>query len=574
MTRYFKTVGVVFLTALLFISSQSLFSQQSSLQTSFLAPVAIRTNAALSAGGVSASIVRAEHLPYLSEVAKEARFGASTFHPTASDLSIQQAEERFRTGRKFYQDSDFDHARGEFDAAIGIMLQASDNPTDRSLFESKLEEMVDTIHRDDLAGMGAAAPEEVPGFDKAPLDDIVTMTFPVDSRTRNKVQSEVKLTSSALPLVVNDAVLSYIDYFNGRGHSTIEAGLERAGRYQAMISRILAEEGVPQELIHLAQAESGFLPRAVSRAAAEGLWQFVKFRGNQYGLMQTPYSDDRLDPEKATRAAAHHLHDLYNEFGDWYLAIAAYNCGPGAIEKAVERTGYADFWELRARGALPKETTNYVPIILAMTIMAKNAPEYGLDTIAPDPPVEYDTIVTASPTNLALIGDLAGVPEPQLLQLNPALLRSIAPGNFEIRVPKGTAEQVTAALDLVPAERRASWRMHRVEEGESLASIARLFNSSTNQIASANDLKNEPASGDFLMIPASYHEAASALRTPKAQARGSKSSTVRRASSVTSTASRKAPARGRTATVAARRPLHSATGTLAQLKDRNRSLSR
>ena len=120
------------------------------------------------------------------------------------------------------------------------------------------------------------------------------------------------------------------------------------------------------------------------------MWQFVQFRGNQYGLMQTPYSDDRLDPEKATRAAAHHLHDLYNEFHDWYLAIAAYNCGPGAVESAVERTGYADYWELRARHAIPTETTNYVPIILAMTIMAKNAP--NTDWIAhARPAVQYDT---------------------------------------------------------------------------------------------------------------------------------------------------------------------------------------
>ena len=158
--------------------------------------------------------------------------------------------------------------------------------------------MVDTIHHDDLSGLGAAAVDEVPGFDKAPLDDIVTMTFPVDPRIKDKVQTEVKLTASALPLVVNDAVLGYINYFNGRGHKTIEGGLERAGKYQPMIARILAEEGIPQELIHLAQAESGFLPRAVSRAAAEGMWQFVKFRGNQYGLMQTPYSDDRLIPKK------------------------------------------------------------------------------------------------------------------------------------------------------------------------------------------------------------------------------------------------------------------------------------
>ena len=115
------------------------------------------------------------------------------------------------------------------------------------------------------------------------------------------------------------------------------------------------------------------------------MWQFVKFRGQEYGLMQTPYADDRLDPEKATRSAARHLHDLYAHFGDWYLAIAAYNCGPGCVDKAVERTGFADFWELRSRNVLPKETTNYVPIILAMTIMAKNPKSYDLDGVVPDP---------------------------------------------------------------------------------------------------------------------------------------------------------------------------------------------
>src|SRR3984957_8342988 len=485
MTRNFNATVVVSFAVLFFIPSPFLFSQQANLQTSFLAPASIRPTTT----GVAATIVEAEHLPYLKELAKETTPGASAFQPTHSDLLIQQAEERFRNGKKAFQDRDLTHARIEFDAAIDAMLLASANPTDRRLFESKLEDMIDTIHRDDLSGMGAAATEEVPGFDKDPLEDIVTMTFSVDPRIKDTVQTEVKTTSSALPLVVNDTVLGYINYFNGRGHKTIEAGLARAGKYSGMISKILAEEGKPQELIHLAQAESGFMPRAVSRAAAEGMWQFVKFRGNEYGLKQTPYSDERLDPEKATRAAAHHLHDLYNEFGDWYLAIAAFNCGPGAIEKAVERTGYADFWELRARHALPVETTNYVPIILAMTIMAKNAPAYSLDQITPDAAVEYDTIVTTSPTNLALIGDLSDAPISELVQLNPALLRGIAPGNFEIRVPKGTGPQVTAALDLVPAELRASSRIHRVERGQSLASIARLYNATAMQIAVANNLK-------------------------------------------------------------------------------------
>jgi membrane-bound lytic murein transglycosylase D len=384
------------------------------------------------------------------------------------------------------------------------------------------------------------------------------MTFPVDPRIKNKVQTEIRSTASALPLVVNDAVLGYINYFNGRGRHTIEYGFERAGKYRAMISKILAEEGIPQELIHLAQAESGFLPRAVSRAAAEGMWQFVKFRGNQYGLMQTPYSDDRFDPEKATRAAAHHLHDLYNEFHDWYLAIAAYNCGPGAVEKAVERTGYADFWELRARHALPAETTNYVPIILAMTIMAKNAPEYGLDQITPDPPVEYETVQMVSPTNLALIGDLTDIPLTELQQLNPALLRGLAPGGFDLRVPKGLGQQLTAALDKVPAEIRASSRVHRVEQGETLAMVAHRYNASTGAITSVNSFAGtELTPGDQIVIPAAYHEPAAPVKRVARHA-------ASRTSGHRQVASARQSSQKARVSVAAKTPAHRSAGTVAQ----------
>ncbi|MDP9169030.1 MAG: transglycosylase SLT domain-containing protein [Acidobacteriota bacterium] len=503
-----------------------------------------------------ADVAETVHLHYINQVAKDSHKSLSTFHATASDLMIDQAEEKFLLGRKYFHEGDFDRARVEFDGSIDLMLKASDTPTDRALYECKMEDMVDSIHRFDLSGMGAAVIEAGAQYDKAPLDDIVQMTFPVDPRIKDKVQTEIKTTSSALPLVVNDVVLGYINYFNSRGRRTIEAGLSRAGRYRPMISKILAEEGVPQELIYLAQAESGFLPRAVSRAAAEGMWQFVKFRGNQYGLMQTAYSDDRLDPEKATRAAAHHLHDLYNEFGDWYLAIAAYNCGPGAVERAVERTGYADYWELRARHALPTETTNYVPIILAMTIMSKNAAAYGFDQITPDVAIEYDTIQLPSPTNLALIGDLADTPPAELQQLNPALLRGVAPGSFDLRVPKGSGLPITAALSLVPAEIRAASRMHRVEAGENIQSIARRFNSSSRAIAAANNLNDsEPTAGDKLFIPTAFHDA-TVSRTHGAPVR-------------TASSSRKAGA----TTVAAKRPLHRTAGTIAQVSRRSHVLN-
>jgi membrane-bound lytic murein transglycosylase D len=483
-------------------------------------------------------------------------------HRTSGDALVDRAERRFEAGKKLYQAKDLEGARREFDAAVDLMLQASDEtPADRLDYEKKFDDMVDSIHRFDLSGMGASASVDNDKFEKAPLEDILQMTFPVDPRLKDKVREQVRATVSQLPLSVNDAVLGYINYFSNRGHRTLIAAYQRSGRYRPMIQRVLDEEGVPQELIHLAQAESGFIPRAVSRMAAGGMWQFLTWRGQQYGLMQTRYTDDRMDPEMATRAAAHHLHDLYNEFGDWYLAIAAYNCGPGTIEKAVERTGYADFWELRGRGALPAETTNYVPIILAMTIMEKNAAEYGLEGVQMDPPLEYDTIKTDSLTGLALVADITDTPLNEVSSLNPAALKGMLPEGHTLHVPKGMANTVSAALALMPADRRAAWRMHRVAPDETLAAIGKRYGVTPAGLMAANNLASaQPAAGDLLMIPT----AARLSQSPEPAARPAvRKNAPRRAARPASAAARRPRTAPPAKTGAASKPAHKPATILA-----------
>ena len=242
-----------------------------------------------------------------------------------------------------------------------------------------------------------------------------------------------------------------------------------------MIARVLHEEGVPQDLIYLAQAESAFQPLALSRAGARGMWQFVAYRGQQYGLRRTWWIDERQDPEKATRAAAQHLRDLYGLFGDWYLAMAAYNCGPGNVQKGIERTGYADFWELYRRNVLPKETKNYVPIILALTLIAKDAAHYGID-VDPEVPVATDIVKPGRAIDLRLVAETIDVDAETLRGLNPSLLRLATPDDpaFELHLPAGTSERFSAEIADIPANKWVSWRRHRVEAGETLTSIAKI----------------------------------------------------------------------------------------------------
>jgi membrane-bound lytic murein transglycosylase D len=429
-------------------------------------------------------------------------------------MRLRDAEERFDAGKMAYQQGNMAEARRQFNRAVDILLSAPDSVPERARLERRLDRMVDAIFRYDVNGMGSGEDADKVVYDKSPLDGILETTFPTDPSLKPKVKEEIAATVSQLPLEENDSVISYIHFFSTeRGHKILAAGFRRAGRYRPLIQRILDEEGVPQELIYLAQIESGFLPRAVSYRSAVGMWQFVKWRGREYGLTQTGATDDRLDPEKATRAAARHLKDLYTQFGDWYLALAAYNCGPGCVDHAVQRTGYADFWKLRDLHALPKETENYVPVILAVTIMAKNAKDYGLDSIDADPPIQYDTIALDAPTNLALVADAIERPVSEIRELNPALLRGGAPAGYHLRIPKGTTATLASALDQVPAASRASSRMHRVERGETLAAIARMYGSAPSAISAANNnIINAPEAGDLLIIPAAYHERSAAVK--------------------------------------------------------------
>ncbi len=247
-----------------------------------------------------------------------------------------------------------------------------------------------------------------------------------------------------------------------------------------------------------------------------------------------------MDPEKATRSAARHLRDLYHEFGDWYLAIAAYNCGPGSVEKAVERTGYADFWELRARGVLPAETTNYVPIILAMTIMEKNAAEYGIEGFQLEPALEYDTVETTGPTSLTLVADILDMPVPELAAMNPASLRGMIPEEYPLHVPKGSGNQLVAAMQLIPSNHLDAWRMHRVGPGETLSMIGKRYNVAPSSIVAANRLGSPAAEdGDRLLIPTAARieaPAAAAARKPTTVAAAHRKPVTRRKPTTTAAA--------------------------------------
>jgi membrane-bound lytic murein transglycosylase D len=419
---------------------------------------------------------------------------------------IVKVREKFASGEQNYKAGHLEAARKDFDDAVDWMLESGYDPNSDPQLSELFHRVVDTVYAYELQAFRAGD-----GFSEAPavpaaIDEVAEMTFPVDPGLKARAEESAKTSSHDLPLTVNDEVLSFLNFFQTpRGRAIVETGLRRAGRYREMIARVLREEGVPQDLIYLAQAESAFQPLALSRAGARGIWQFVAYRGKEYGLRQTWWIDERQDPEKATRAAAQHLRDLYNQFGDWYLAMAAYNCGPGNVQKAIERTGYADFWELYSRKVLPRETKNYVPIILALTLIAKDAAHYNV-LVEAEAPVPTDIVKTGRPIDLRLVAETIDVDVETLRALNPSLLRLATPDDpsFELHLPQGTAPKFSAEIADIPPDKWVSWRRHRVEADETLTSIAKKYRVTSAAIADANNLPRTAAldPGEKLIIPA------------------------------------------------------------------------
>ncbi len=418
---------------------------------------------------------------------------------------IAQVEAAYAAGDADYRKGMLAEAKAQFDRAVDVMLSCGIDIKSHPELENEFEKIVDQVNSLEMEalkqGNGFVPKEEI-----SPAEAASDVTFAADPNLVAKATAELATTKSDLPLMVNNYVAAFINFFayTQKGHNTLLHSFQRAGLYKGMIQRVLAEEGVPQDLIYLAVAESGFNPRAVNRRSrAGGMWQFMP--DPYYGLTRNPYVDERFDPEKSTLAYARYMKFLYDQLGDWYLAMAAYDHGAGNIQKAVARTGYASFWELYQRHELPTETQNYVPEIIAAIIIANHPEQYGFSEITLDPPMLTDTVTIDYSIDLRLVSDLVGAPVDEIEALNPSLLRMVTPpdASFDLHLPAGTATLFDQRVAVIPEARRNSWRYHPVAAGDTLASVAQEYHVPVRDLAAANQLDNDEsvASLQALVVP-------------------------------------------------------------------------
>lgn len=447
--------------------------------------------------------------PAVTSTATSAMPAASAVDPVHAQKAqqlINQAERSYASGVSNYRAGHLDAARADFDFAVDLMLTSGMDLKQDPQLADEFDRLLTQVNTLEMAALKQGNGFS-PAVEETPLEATEDLTFAPNPELAAKLKTELNVTSD-LPLVINDQVAGYIGVFSTsnafRAH--MAASLQRVGKYRGLIQDVLRQEQVPQDLIYLAVAESGFQPQAINpRSGAGGMWQFMTYTAPEYGLTRNGYFDYRFDPEKSTRAYARLIKNYYRLFGDWYLAMAAYDWGPGNIQRVVQRTGYADFWELYRRNTMPAETRDYVPKILAAVIMAKNPERYGLDKLTPSPPVIYDTITTNYGIDLRLVADITDASVSEIVALNPSLLRLATPADlpFDLHIPPGMKVVYNDRVKEVPADRRNSWRFHVVRQGETLEVIASTLHAHTEEIAEVNGFAPGTAveTGDELVIP-------------------------------------------------------------------------
>ena len=461
---------------------------------------------------------------------------------------IAESDRHFKVGQKELEQGHFEGAKQEFNRAVDVLLESPYGARTEPRVREHFDRLVDRISAYEVKALAEGDGFTEKKYDKASIDELlaVSTTFgtpPPAPALKDAVKTDLQTAGHDIPIPLNQRVLSYIELFQGRLHDFIEDGMRRGSKYLPMIQGVFRAEGLPLDLAYVPLVESAFKPNALSRAKAKGVWQFMGGTANENGLHRDWYIDERSDPEKATVAAAKYLNTLNKIFkGDWHLALASYNGGPGRLQRAIKRVGVDDFWKLAEKPKiLPRETREYVPMILAAIVIARNPAQYGFDFETQEP-TAYDKILLPRPVDLRRVAEWAETTIDEIQALNPELRRWTTPmhaAEYELRVPKGTAEQVQARLSDASSVDLASLKFYTVKRGDTLPLIARKLSVSKADLAEANYLSATArvAAGQKLIVP---HEptvlmAARTRRTvPVAEARALASEPVSLARATTS----------------------------------------
>ncbi len=433
------------------------------------------------------------------------------------------ATEQFQRGKALALAGDADCARLAFrDATETFRKEARPDDPDDALFAAQLWLSISAYD-----ALIDPQPAERPPLEDSRDTLLAAENAPpptdeqVEKAKREVAAGKVPATFD-IPVVVNDAVLKAVAYFQFRTPHAFAGALRRSGRYLPLMRGILREQGLPQDLVYMAMIESAFKANAHSRARAHGFWQFIDGTGKRYGLRKTRAFDERSDPEKSTRAAAHYLADLYEMFGDWHLAMAAYDAGEGRILKMLQRTGAKDYWQLAAAGGLRRETRDYVPFVLAAALISSDPIRYGFDVV-PDPPMEFEVVRIPRPVDLARVAGALDVPPADLALLNSELTTRVTPhgvAGYPLRVPPGSGVRLEAQLASLPVAPEV--REHRVvaRKGDTIARVAARAGVTVAELCDLNDLPRNARlkKGQVLVVP--VRGAANASRKPAALAAG------------------------------------------------------